>query len=281
MIYNTSKRFLPILNSDQPGPPGPGPGPDYSAMPVTFKSTGTTTIQFYNRRNVTISQLPLSARYNGAQWAQVNNFNNISLYDGDTLELSGSLVDSYNWSSKWWSIISNGTGTLELYGNLMALRNWENTFNNTYQFAELFCGNSRLVDATKLVLPAPTLSSDCYRSLLKECSILTGGPLLPATTLVTRCYNQFCDTSKLQSIEVKFTEWSPSDATSNWIANVSSPSGIFIKPQSLNISRGTNAIPNNWIVLNRIGSKLYYAETTNGHTAGDEYLGEDPYAWYY
>ena len=82
-----------------------------------------------------------------------------------------------------------------LYGNMMSLVSSTGfatltTLTGNYTFARLFRNNSHLKShATKdLVLPATTLSPNCYRYTFQNCSGLTKAPELPATTMTEGCY---------------------------------------------------------------------------------------------
>ena len=59
--------------------------------------------------------------------------------------------------------------------------------NSTYQFCSLF-KKSLVVSARNLVLPATTMTNDCYRAMFSWCTTLVAPPELPATTLATECY---------------------------------------------------------------------------------------------
>ena len=82
-----------------------------------------------------------------------------------------------------------------LYGNIMSLVSSTDyasltTLTEKYAFARLFRSSSYLKNhpTEKLVLPATTLSSNCYRYTFQNCSGLTEAPTLPATTMAEACY---------------------------------------------------------------------------------------------
>ena len=60
---------------------------------------------------------------------------------------------------------------------------------STYTFAYLFNGNTHLISAENLILPATTLAEYCYYNMFYGCSSLTTAPELPATTLASWCYS--------------------------------------------------------------------------------------------
>ena len=51
-----------------------------------------------------------------------------------------------------------------------------------------FQNKTKLKSADNLILPATTLSDDCYYSMFHGCTSLTTAPVLPATTLANSCY---------------------------------------------------------------------------------------------
>ena len=125
-------------------------------------------------------------------------------------------------------------------------------------------------------LPATELGIACYSLMFQRASTISSVILLPATTLANNCYLQlFQEAYFPKAIEVKFTSWGTNNSqyTSNWWygTNGSPNNSLFIKPESLPISRTTNTMPTGIKILNRIDGRLYYAENTGGHSAGDLY----------
>lgn len=91
----------------------------------------------------------------------------------------------------------SATGKFNVSGNIMSLL-FGNDFTDKvslagkdYAFLNLFLNNTKLYDATNLVMPATTLSQYCYRSLFQGCTSLNAvnSNLLPATTLESHCYH--------------------------------------------------------------------------------------------
>ena len=103
------------------------------------------------------------------------------------------------------SIQGSGDGfQTKVYGNIMSLLD-EDGFatktdlpNTEYVFYGLFIGNTTLIDASELLLPATSLAYGCYQQMFYKCSSLTTAPKLPATTLATTCYGaMFMDCKSL------------------------------------------------------------------------------------
>ena len=76
-----------------------------------------------------------------------------------------------------------------LYGS--SFTGQETSFPNgsAYNFQYLFYENTRLIDASELLLPATTLMGWCYSVMFRDCASLTSVPALPATTLAYGCYS--------------------------------------------------------------------------------------------
>ena len=109
------------------------------------------------------------------------------------------------------SILGDGDGfKTKVYGNIMSLLDEEGFASKTelpdagYVFYELFAGNTTLIDASELLLPATTLTNACYQSMFEGCTNLTTAPKLPATTLAEFCYHKMFNGCKnLTSAYVK------------------------------------------------------------------------------
>ena len=105
--------------------------------------------------------------------------------DNSSYAISGTTEGSYNYFTS--------TKQFVLEGNIMSLinsANFENlnTLTSERTFYRLFYNCSKLVSAENLLLPAMTLTRDCYGSMFVSCTSLTTAPALPATTLAERCY---------------------------------------------------------------------------------------------
>lgn len=84
------------------------------------------------------------------------------------------------------------SGNCNIGGNIMSMAYGEDYIGKDiipadYQFTQMF-KSCPIVDASKLALPATTLTSYCYSTLFQSCTKLKNGPALPATTLADYCY---------------------------------------------------------------------------------------------
>ena len=100
-------------------------------------------------------------------------------------------------------------------------------------------------------LPVINLTKNCYCYMFRHCISLTQAPLLPATILAEYCYYQmFNGCTNLSGINVNFSEWSPTNATTNWLNNTNTL-GTFTCPVDLPETRGTSYIPSGWTIVRK------------------------------
>lgn len=242
MIYNTSKRFLPIYRQEIT-PPTP------AVVPLTFIAKGNSTNAVQLQKFSTPSTITLQYSKNGGEWTDYTIGNIITLNKNETVAFSGN-NDHFSLhftgiSNKYYRF--NMSGSIEASGNIMSLMNFSDTCTSAC-FTYLFSGCASLI--TPPQLPATNLAPRCYNTMFKECSNLTAAPYLPATTLADKCYgNMFQYCSKISSIEVEFTTWST--ATQSWFAEIGNTKGTFTKPASLPEQHSSDYIPNGWTVVNK------------------------------
>jgi len=169
---------------------------------------------------------------------------------------------------------------MSLYGNIMSLVDEENfatiTTMEGASFAGLFAGNTCGFEASGLLLPATTLSENCYSGMFAGCSELTdtptelpaltlapgcysnmfegcdmipAAPHLPATELVDRCYaSMFSGCGTIEQVTCLATTINGTDCTKDWLYEVNNP-GTFTKAKGASCwSSGSNGIPSGWTV---------------------------------
>ena len=142
-------------------------------------------------------------------------------------------------------------------------------------YSDMFYGCTSLTTAP--ALPAMTLADYCYRGMFQECTSLTTAPTLPAMTLADNCYanmftycmslttapvllamtltkgcyySMFQSCSNLASIDVGFTAWNPTNATTDWVTGVAA-SGTFTCPSTLPKTTGNSNIPDGWTIIEK------------------------------
>lgn len=171
---------------------------DYSEDYLTFRALEDGTFKIIDTTNSFNYSLD-----NGATWISLAaNTDTPTVTAGSKIlwKASNLTIDGTNGIGNFVS-----TGSYNVEGNIMSLlygdyfRN-ETTLTEDYQFAGLFY-EGKIVNAKKLVLPATTLSTYCYRSLFNGCYSLVEAPvLLPAVTLKSYCYqNMFAGCTSLRT----------------------------------------------------------------------------------
>lgn len=175
---------------------------------------------------------------------------------------------------------STGNHTVE--GNIMSLLYGDNFVNQRSLqgmpgvFALLFMFNTKLLSAENLVLPATTLSEQCYQGMFSSCTSLVKppkslpattltancynamfqgctrvqySPVLPATNLVTSCYeSMFTSCSSLTYVKCLATNISATDCIKNFLSSIGS-TGTFVKNPSTPASTWSNELPSGWTIV--------------------------------
>ncbi len=176
--------------------------PGYKIKSVKVKKDGSAplkvplTMEALTDGTIVVSSPQAGMQYtlNGGEKKAVTA-DAIEVVAGDKVAFygNGTSISKYyvNWSNN--TKIVGGTADVMVYGNIMSLVDEENyatatTLTEEYVFSNLFNGNTHLLDASDLLLPATTLSNYCYCNMFYKCTNLTVGPELPATTLAVECY---------------------------------------------------------------------------------------------
>lgn len=129
----------------------------------------------------------------GRNWSSATESTSISMDSGDTVYLRGILGSSGIDDDDWYTNLTVG-GDVKLSGNINAI--WDYTaqdlgsgFTLPYQCGQyLFASCTGITDVTELLMPADTLSKNCYYGMFYGCSGIEEAPSLPATTLAESCY---------------------------------------------------------------------------------------------
>lgn len=234
---------------------------DFSKEYLTFIVTSGGTI-VWRKAGSNAQNLSISYSINNGTWATITASSTtgtaIDVVAGDEVRFKGT-NSSYSKSPSYVTACRfAGTATCCVCGNIMSLVYGDNFIGqNTLQSANAFCGlffsYSKMIsdEEHKLVLPATTLTNDCYHHMFYGCSNLTTAPELPATTLKSMCYTEmFGGCSKLNYIKCLATNISADRCTSNWLNGVSS-TGTFVKaPSMTSWTTGASGIPSGWTVVN-------------------------------
>ena len=157
---------------------------DYSQDYLTFRA----------KEDGTFSISRAGASYSldsGETWTSIAaNVNTPTVQSGNTIMWKGTMLPTTTYGIGTFS----STGNFEAQGNAMSLLYGDNFSGETnlstkrYAFLGLFKGCSNLQSAENIILPATTLSINCYKHMFSGCTSLTTAPELPATTLANYCY---------------------------------------------------------------------------------------------
>ena len=243
----------------------------------TIKATSDSIIKF--------SKVGLNYSLDdGKTWTPLNANVAVPLAKGKKMMFQGtptaSTSDPYGIGS-----FSASTGTFEAEGNIMSLTYGTDFIGKTSlagrgNFAlscifkdckSLVSAKNLLLPATTLtqqcyyatfygctnmvegptILPAETLSTLCYQQMFQGCTSLKKSPILPAEKLVSQCYHyMFYGCTSLNDITCYATNSTNSTAyTDNWVTNVA-PTGVFHKNEEkrTNWARSVHNIPPTWAV---------------------------------
>lgn len=176
----------------------PQTGPVYSAMPLTFEILSGGTIVWQHGGDATEKTIEYS-KDSGTTWTSITSTTagtSFNVDAGDKVMFRGNnakyaVAADYRRAAKF---TSGGTAVFNVYGNIMSLIDSTGftsmtafTSENTFAFTSLFNG-AKVVSAEHLILPATTLTGNCYQNMFYGCTSLTTAPVLPATTLASNCY---------------------------------------------------------------------------------------------
>ena len=181
---------------------------DINYMPLTFEAKAAgSRVTFTASSSIPDTDITMQYNmYDGEGWKPYTSGTNIDLLSiGDKVSFRG---DNNTLGYYYGSSNFSSTGQCYIYGNIMSLLSSTNyatatTLTGDCTFFALFQYNSHIYSHSSkaLVLPATTLSSNCYTFMFNGCSQLTSAPeRLPAMTLTYGCYaNMFQDCSRLAS----------------------------------------------------------------------------------
>ena len=173
---------------------------DPLATPLTVEAltAGTIVVNITNEDDdpVTLQSGMKYSKDGGTTKTPIYETTEITVAKGDKVQFYGNGTDTQVYGDyPEVSILGSGDGfQTKVYGNIMSLLNETGFATMTelpeaeYVFYELFAGNTTLIDASELLLPATTLKTGCYEYMFEGCTNLTTTPKLPAETLAMQCY---------------------------------------------------------------------------------------------
>ena len=167
---------------------------DYTTEYLTFNILSAGTIN-WTASDSSVTKT-IEYKLNSNEWASITSNTGetaptITVNSGDKLQFRGNNTQ-YATDGSIYNSFGGSTALFEVEGNIMSLIYGDEFKNkltiNDYAFTGLFRDCVNLVSAENLILPATTLTSNCYRSMFQGCASLTKAPELPATKLTTACY---------------------------------------------------------------------------------------------
>lgn len=157
--------------------------------PLTLEAINAGTVTIDNQRKLNIGYAVNGGAITWGSGATIE----IPLTAGKQVAFYG---DNASYATGSLATIIQCSADCYVYGNVMSLISSTGFKDLTeltgqYTFRKLFYQNKHIKNhASKpLLLPATTLSKNCYRLMFYNCDALTSSPVLPATTLAVSCYD--------------------------------------------------------------------------------------------
>ena len=246
---------------------------DWDSKAPTEPKDMYLTIEALSGGTFYVRKADIGYSVNGGAWETTTGVTTLALNQGDEVRFKGTAGGN--------SLFTGNTLAFNAYGNIESLEYGDNFVGQTSvkagsAFTNCFKSCSGLTDASNLVLPATTLTVNCYaymfdrckslttapqlpattlaqacyRYMFPDCRSLTTAPELPATTLAASCYNgMFQDSTNLNYIKCLATDISATNCTYNWVYGVAA-TGTFVKdPSMASWTTGIDGIPSGWTVI--------------------------------
>ena len=178
-----------LIQQSQPQPPQPVT----VETPFFFKNveTSTNTVYFedyYDNLSFYIS----SDGATWTTWQKTYGLFTATIAPNAKLYIKAATDKGFIGNSNLASYFRLGNNAkMAIGGNIMSLifNNFstQTTITTPYAFARIF-QTLKITDASELLLPATTVSNNCYQALLADTIITYAPTILPATTLAQSCY---------------------------------------------------------------------------------------------
>ena len=197
-VTPTEYRKGELIERDSPDCGYVPPTPPASGQYLTFVAIDSGTFSFSGTSSSTIDNSSIQySTDNGSTWSTLNRgVQSPTITAGNKIMWKSTTLQPIN--DNTYSIgvgRFSSTGRFNVEGNIMSLLYGDNfigqtsLYSKSYVFENLFSGNTNVVSAENLILPATTLAEWCYSYMFAGCTSLTTAPALPATTLANYCYN--------------------------------------------------------------------------------------------
>ena len=163
-------------------------------MPLTFEilSNGNITWSFNDEGAWEDAEATIQYKKNDGEWTNMPR--TLSVNVGDVVEFRGDNTTYGSWEEVFNTFGEGTTAGFNVKGNIMSLIestgfDTATTLATNYTFTSIFRNCTGLTSAENLVLPATTLTENCYYCMFDSCTSLTTAPALPATILALGCYD--------------------------------------------------------------------------------------------
>ena len=177
---------------------------DRKYLPTTFKPEGKSYLTFSSPNSFTLGVHNATKYWDGTleyfasdeTWTTWDGTSTLSSVDNNGnnvlyLRGTGNTVITGNIFNSNWAL----TGThISCIGNIENLLDYATVASGNHPTMASNCYQEMFRDCTALTqapeLPATTLAGNCYSGMFQGCTSLTQAPELPATTLTDHCYYQ-------------------------------------------------------------------------------------------
>lgn len=242
----------------------------YYAINVSMVNPYKTPLTFQSRSDyntITVNNIyyignnpSLQYSLNGGEWTDYNEA--ITLSNNDIISFRGTTVTYYNSNPTADNKTTiHSSYNCYVYGNIMSLLDpdtkdfsimtelpYSNTFENLF-YDSTFSHK----EGWDLVLPATTLTNECYQQMFTGSSNLDRAPDLPADRVPDKAYaNMFGNCSSLKYIKCLAT-YLGTNSTDQWVVGVPIGSdGTFVRASDTQTTWGAQndycGIPSGWTV---------------------------------
>lgn len=256
---------------------------------LTFEALDEGTFSFNYSVNQDTSLLSYSLD-NGKTWVELpKNTSTATVHQGERIIWKGEIPANNNGIGKFRA--TPAYNRINLEGNIMSLIYSDDfkgkTTLSSNQFNGLFNryyntdSNVHVINASNLILPATTLTTNCYYRLFDK-QRLTTAPELPATTLAQDCYKwMFRQCGSLNYIKAACPP--NSEANKNdWVNQVAATGTYVISDPNYNINDGiiysTSCVPVGWVIKdyqgNVINPKIIVSFTNSNNLSNNTPINE-------
>ena len=175
----------------------------YTVVPKKEEEDTSTTFRFISREDDNVVDFYNNAwlghiddskkqnvylKVNNGEWVSIANQTSFTLNTGDKLYFKNEGEDLKTFYVGGSSAsIGTTTKTFDVAGNVDEFMIPSGNMTSK-QYYSLFA-NTKVVDASELILPAAELASNCYDHMFCKCTSLTAAPELPSTVLAEDCYD--------------------------------------------------------------------------------------------